>query len=388
MNYVDSPFQSPATLSICTGIGGLERGVKRVIGPLRTIAYVEIEAFIIENLLAGMEAGILGPAPIWANLKTFPWRQLRGKVDILMGGYPCQPFSNAGIDLGTNDPRHLWPYIEGGIYSIRPVCCFFENVAAHLNKGYREVKWSLEKMGYIVKEGIYAAEEVGAPHLRERLFILAVLGNAGRPSWWPDDSSRHGHNSDDIHGDRQEGAGRPQCPGEELADSGGLRSRCGGETPGWQERKEFDSGMQELANPDGYGNRAIPRGPGQKSCDNEGASQGKDGQWLRGFVRDGSKTTGVGLADSCREGLEIGGGNFREQSPFSQPWMDCWPARPGQPQQTWESPRVISRAAESDMGLSIDGYSFREDLLRALGNSVVERQAEYAFRDLMRKHSF
>lgn len=65
---------------------------------------------------------------------------------------------------------------------------------------------------------------------------------------------------------------------------------------------------------------------------------------------------------------------------------NLWPARPGEPQQAWEFPRLISREAESGMGISVNGYSFREDLLRALGNGVVEQTAELAFRDLLRKH--
>lgn len=96
IRYVDNPFKSPRVLSFCTGISGLERGIKRALGPIRTVAYVEIEAFIIENILAGMEAGLVDAAPIWANLKTFEGKPFRGLVDGIIGGYPCPPFSTAG----------------------------------------------------------------------------------------------------------------------------------------------------------------------------------------------------------------------------------------------------------------------------------------------------
>lgn len=389
---VDNSLKSPSTLSICTGVRGLERGIERVIGPVRSIAYVEIEAFIISNLLAGMEAGILAPAPIWANLKTFPWHFFRGKVDLLMGGYPCQPFSNAGKGLAAADPSHLWPYIESGIRTIRPVCCFFENVAAHLNKGYREVKRSLEEMGYVVKEGIYAAEEVGAPHLRERLFILAILDDAGCPTWWENHPRRLGRIENNLFGQRQESADRFECAGEELEHASSIDGRLyeGFGRSGEAEIESERTG-QKLADADSDGPGANAGSIGETSGQNEGEIQwekrnGLFGQRGRGDFGNGSSE----MADALSEGLEgqrarrIGPGP--ELSLSSAGNSDRWPARPGEPQQAWECPRLISRAAESSLGISVNGYSFREDLLRALGNSVVEQQAEYAFRDLIGKH--
>ena len=75
---------------------GIERGIERTGVKPRVVAYVEIEAFIVQNLVAQMESGLLDPAPIWSNLKTFPMEGFRNKVHGIIGGYPCQPFSNAG----------------------------------------------------------------------------------------------------------------------------------------------------------------------------------------------------------------------------------------------------------------------------------------------------
>lgn len=94
--YVDNTFESPSVLSLCTGMRGLERGIERAAGPVRTVAYVEIEAFVIENLVQQMEQGVLAPAPVWSNLKTFPSEQFHGKVHGITAGWPCQPFSLAG----------------------------------------------------------------------------------------------------------------------------------------------------------------------------------------------------------------------------------------------------------------------------------------------------
>ncbi len=79
-------------LSLCSGYEGIGLGLRRVLPNLREIAYVEIEAFAIANLVAKMEAEQLDPAPIFTDLKTFPYEQFRGNVDILSGGFPCQPF--------------------------------------------------------------------------------------------------------------------------------------------------------------------------------------------------------------------------------------------------------------------------------------------------------
>ena len=163
----------------CAGYGGIHLGLKRAIPNLRVIAYGEIEAFACSNLVAKMEAGLLDAAPIWTDIKTFPCEAFRDRADILVAGYPCQPFSAAGKRLGTEDPRHLWPHIARAIRVIRPRMCFFENVEGHISLGLREVIGELESIGYQTAWGIFSAAEVGAPHQRKRVFILANLKCAG-----------------------------------------------------------------------------------------------------------------------------------------------------------------------------------------------------------------
>lgn len=300
---MDSTEESPVILSFCTGIRGLERGIERVIGPVRVAAYVEIEAFIIYNLVAAMESGVLDPSPIWSDLKTFPAQDFSGKVHGIIGGYPCQPFSNAGNRKGEEDPRHLWPYIKHHISTIRPVWCFFENVAGHLTLGFQTVKRELEEMGYLVEAGIYSAEEVGAPHRRERLFILAVLDNTSGPR---------------------------------------LEGRLGGHDT----KRSARTGRMQTA------------------------GTGKN-------VADTLRDNGAEIQIEAREPV-IGSEPF---SNGNQGRVDRFPAGRGAQQFNWEAPRTT----ESSMGSTAHGYNFREDLLRALGNGVVEQTAELAFRDLIRK---
>ena len=185
MSHVDSP--SPVThVSLCAGYGGIDLGLHRAVRNLRTIAVSEIEAFACANLVAKMEAGLLDPAPIWTDLKTFPWSDFRDRVDILSGGYPCQPFSAAGKRLGAEDPRHLWPFISAGIAAMRPSVCFFENVEGHISLGLSDVIEDLGRLGYRATWCVASASECGAPHQRKRIFILAHRhGERGQLSdWW------------------------------------------------------------------------------------------------------------------------------------------------------------------------------------------------------------
>jgi len=169
---VDTTKELPTVLAFCAGYGGIERGLDLAGVEHRVIAYVEIEAFAIANLVSKMEAGLLPPAPIYTDIKTFPSEIFRGKVSILTGGYPCQPFSSAGKRLGEDDPRHLWPHIRRHIEAIRPVQCFFENVEGHVSLGLSTVVSDLEEDGYRSAWGIFSAREVGAPHQRKRVYIL------------------------------------------------------------------------------------------------------------------------------------------------------------------------------------------------------------------------
>ena len=160
-------------VGLCAGYGGIELGLKRVLPALRSVALCEIEAFAIANLVAKMEAGLMDPAPVWTDLKTFPWESFRDRVDVLTGGYPCQPFSTAGKRAGKDDPRHLWPWIADGIAAMRPKLCFFENVEGHISLGLSDVVEDLAGMGYRTTWGIFSASECGAPHQRKRVFIMA-----------------------------------------------------------------------------------------------------------------------------------------------------------------------------------------------------------------------
>ena len=165
------------TISICSGYGGIELGLNQVISA-RTICYVEIEVSAATILATRMEEGHIDKAPIWSNLKTFDPKPWRGKVDILTGGFPCQPFSIAGKRKEQDDDRNLWPDVAKLIRGLGVPIVFFENVPGILRYYWDSIRPELQEMGYEVTEGLFSAAETGAPHKRERLFIMAYSNDS------------------------------------------------------------------------------------------------------------------------------------------------------------------------------------------------------------------
>lgn len=160
-------------LALCAGVGGLELGLHIAEPEYRTVCYVERGLYPAAVLAARMADKALSDAPVWDDVATFDGRPWRGRVSVVTGGYPCQPFSSAGRRQGADDPRHLWPHVRRIVGEIGPEWAFFENVEGHLSLGADVVVRDLQAMGYRVQAGLFSAAEVGAGHLRRRLFILA-----------------------------------------------------------------------------------------------------------------------------------------------------------------------------------------------------------------------
>jgi len=168
-------------ISLCSGIGGFDIGLRGIFPNMRTVVHVEGEAFCVNHLVEKMQAGQLDACPIYPDLCRFPWSEFAGAVDIITGGFPCQPFSVAGQRKATEDDRHLWPYITDGIRQTKPQLVVFENVsgiASAPSPGFHSVLHNvlsdLERLGYQATAGQFTAAEVGAPHQRKRWFIIGV----------------------------------------------------------------------------------------------------------------------------------------------------------------------------------------------------------------------
>ena len=346
-------------LSLCSGYEGIGLGLRRVFPNLIEVAFCEVESFAVANLVAKMEANQIHPAPLFTDLKKFPYREFLGKVDILSGGFPCQPFSLAGKRQATEDPRHLFPYIIKGITECQPRVCFLENVEgiipATTQDGESVLQYvlrSLEELGYRSEAGIFSASEVGATHQRKRVFIMAYSSNKGLERILhyrePKEevqkyATRRSRNTRDV----------------ELADTNSSRGR-----EDWEQPKLWSARSKQSSR------SAWPK------------------------IAEGKTSQG--------------------QERISQ----SWPSRPGEEQKEWEEPRVVvgnsnasgqqssvhrqgqeqlggaSTAQHREetlgkLGRTIDGtpsgvdpVANRVDRLRLLGNGVVPQVAELAYRVL------
>ena len=151
--------------SLCTGYGGLDLAVEEYFNA-EMVWCAENDKYASKVIEARFNK------PNLNDIKTINWDEVE-PIDILTAGYPCQPFSHAGQRKGTEDERHLWPYIIKAISKLRPKYVILENVRGHLSLGFKEVLSDLAQNGYDAKWRIVRASDVGAPHQRARLFIVA-----------------------------------------------------------------------------------------------------------------------------------------------------------------------------------------------------------------------
>ena len=375
MNNVD--FTKELThLSLCSGYEGIGIGLRGIFPNCREVAFCERETWAASNLVSKMEEGAIHPAPVYTDLKTFPFADFLGKVDILSGGFPCQPFSHAGLGKGVEDPRHLFPFILAGIKQCLPRFVFLENVEGILSKYTAEgepvllyVLKSLEESGYKTTWGIFSAAEVGAPHQRKRVFILGDSNS--------DEPIKIGGDYGEVSGSPEE-EGQEQCPSlpggtGELADSkhDGLSSnslRGGVAERGTRKKK----GQKESRNTPGAGRSQSrgnlqgrepeeladsisvrPRGGitvGSGGVDREGGETPQEGEAecdLRGEAKRCSGVSRTGLAFAGGIGGEAGlsaEGKRQEGEPeiaYHYCNRPLWPSRPGEAQYSWEEPRVV-----------------------------------------------
>lgn len=159
------------SIELCAGYGGFTLGLRDY--GIRTVAYVERDSYAAATLVARMEEERLDQAPIWDDLCTFDGTAWRGRVDLITAGFPCQPFSTAGKQRGLDDDRWIWPNIAGIIADVRPRYVFLENVTGLIRAGLANVLADLAALGFDAEWGVLSAAAVGAPHRRQRVWILA-----------------------------------------------------------------------------------------------------------------------------------------------------------------------------------------------------------------------
>jgi DNA (cytosine-5)-methyltransferase 1 len=164
-------------LSLFSGAGGGLLASKYFL-KWKTIGYVEYENYCQKVIRQRIKDGLLDAAPIFGDIRKFISEgyaeSYKGMVDVITGGFPCQPFSVAGKGEAENDPRNKWPETRDCIDIIRPRFAYLENVPNLLNKPYiRRIYGDLAEIGYNARWMCLSAAQVGALHKRDRLWIVA-----------------------------------------------------------------------------------------------------------------------------------------------------------------------------------------------------------------------
>ncbi len=166
------------TASICTGYGGLELGLQLAGAPIRSVVAIERQAYAGAVLASRMETGDLDPCLIWDDLESFDVRPWRGLVDLVTAGFPCQGASVAGKRKGTGDERWLWPRVWRTTLELGAGLLFIENVPGLLTvnggSAFGEIVSALAARGWIAEWDCVPAGAIGAPHVRDRIFLLAT----------------------------------------------------------------------------------------------------------------------------------------------------------------------------------------------------------------------
>lgn len=369
------PGSAPRIGSLCSGYRGLDTAVEAVFGG--TTAWVSDIDPGASKILAHHWPDV----PNIGDLTITDWSQVE-PVDILCGGYPCQPFSAAGLRKGTEDERHIWPYIATALRVLRPRVAIFENVANHLRLGFDTVLCDLADLGFDVQWCVAGASEVGAPHKRRRLFIYATAQDADRSagdqwrlaasgqaeSWgaWADSRRRGGAPAADTNGN----ALREQSVAEPGRHSAAVVELSGTDAPA-----DTDSLL-----PGQHGELSAGRNPVQRGVRDDAArcstaptaNAGSSG-W-----REGERDLQPGQPD-------IAWGRF---DPAIRRWEHAIGRRA--PWATDDRNRLSPAFVEWLMGLpaghvtDVPGLT-RNQQLHALGNGVVPRQAEAAIRLLLNR---
>ena len=269
-------LSQPYELALFAGAGGGILGGK-LLG-WKCVCAVEYEPAARRMLAARQDDGCLDPFPIWDDVRTFDGKPWRGLVDIVSGGFPCQDISAAGKGAGLDGERSgLWSEMSRIIGEVRPRFAFVENSPVLTSRGLGVVLGDLAAMGYDARWGVLGAIDAGAPHKRDRIWIVA---NATGDRWGQGDkdSSR-----------RREGMGARTKQGSRndrrhVADSAGTQDdgirgdcECGWNAVGWTS----EAAQQDERAPDHDGTRGR--------CENVANANGAGCQEQRRTVANGEE---------------------------------------------------------------------------------------------------
>lgn len=381
-------------LSLCAGAGGLDLGLMLAEPYFHTHCWVEWEDYPRQSIIAGQRAGYFIPAPIWDDVSTFDGRPFRGSLDTILAGYPCQPFSHAGQRKGESDARHLWPEVARIIDEVRPEWALLENVAGHVSLGLETVLRDLRDMGFTSAAGLFSASEVGAPHERLRVFIVAhrdIKHGDGRGIGWPRgrcEPSDCGVNVADCNGDKW-----VSDPGKSFPASNGRNDPCWsgrdvvadaslGRHGGSRQGKDQQSGRAEA-----FG-ASDPLADASRSRLARGERAGSHGEWIGSSTHGSAAERGSSWLFPPGPSDMGGWAEVVAYAPHLAPSASFGDlARFCDQVAAMDQAGLVAEAeAKSTLRRMADGMAARARALRLLGNGVHPLAAANAWRTLSAAH--
>eukprot|EP00918_Siedleckia_nematoides_P052495 GHVU01114673.1.p1 GENE.GHVU01114673.1~~GHVU01114673.1.p1 ORF type:complete len:387 (-),score=28.71 GHVU01114673.1:625-1785(-) len=365
-------------LDVCSGIGGFSLGLGST-GFFETVAFCEVDEFCCKVLNKHWPN-----TPIYKDLKEIgnePKRIIQ-EFDLLCGGIPCQPFSQAGNRKGKEDDRHLWPYVFEIVKSKKPTWVIIENVAGFVNMALDDVCVDLETENYSTQSFVIPACGIEAPHRRDRVWIIGKSNVEAMAN-----------TSSNI-----ENGLRRETKSEYDQGNARMESECGSNGQSEQES------LQKMADSESDG--LLSRNGGLRNGDGDGllSSEEGNGSEVRGKTIGRSRLRGEKetMADSECEGLERQhelsstkrgkneGSLFGSESSFdrvgeknatdsSSEGLQRSEQHEALDRET-ETPRSIAESFKNDgsqwaveprVGRVANGIPNRVDRLKALGNAIV-----------------
>ena len=311
-------------LALFAGAGGGILGGK-LLG-WRTVCAVEWEPYAACVLAARQNDKVLPLFPIWDDVQTFDGKPWRGIVDVVSGGFPCQDISAAGKGAGIDGERSgMWKEMARIIGEVRPRFVFVENSPMLTSRGLGTVLGDLAEMGFDAEWGVVSAADTGAPHLRERIWIVGYTDNDGQAAAEIGRSIVEGSDGSKAGQGKTGKSTRPSEQYAELADTDSAYGKRNQRAKRTQSKHTDTNGASELAN-----------------------SKNKGDVW---------RLWGLGATKAKHD-------HRRSASDGRGEW--------------WE--------VEPNVGRVADGVAARVDRLKAIGNGQVPRVAATAFELLSENH--
>lgn len=324
-------------LDLFSGIGGFSLGLEST-GGFKTVAFCEVDKFCQAVLRKHWP-----DATIFDDVRELKGVQV-GEVDVICGGFPCQDVSVAGKGAGIDGLRTglVWELMRI-VREVRPRWLLLENVPGIRTRGYDRVEEAVQAEGYSCWPLVVGADDVGAPHRRKRVWIVAYCDLIGRDGALRNIGGMDGTQCS-LESEKSEtwGAATPASVGSAMADT---------ERDGRRARR----GVQGNEGCAGIRRRESARGGELAHANNCGSGQDRrTGELWTGRIEQPSGDSRGNIAPKVAE-------------------VSRWPSRPGEIQHDWERPRLAQR----EMGFDFAGLSARlagfanRNALRAVGNAVV-----------------